>query len=128
MTSSSRRVVSGGLLPDFLTVEEAAAVLRIGRTGAYELARQFIRTDGGAGLPVIRIGKQLRVPRAALERWHGGPLNSELATSASAIASDSADGPVALSVAAATVPQARSGTGRRRASTPSAQLVLLERD
>ena len=130
MTSSSRRVVSGGPLPDFLTVEEAAAVLRIGRTGAYELARQFIRTDGGAGLPVIRIGKQLRVPRAALERWHGGPLTSEFAlpTSASPVASESADGAVALSVAAATVPQARSGTGRRRASTPSAQLVLLERD
>lgn len=117
-------------MPDFLTVEEAAAVLRIGRTGAYELARQFIRTDGGAGLPVIRIGKQLRVPRAALERWHGGPLTSEFAlpTSASAVASESADAPVAQSASAAAVPQARSRNGRRRASTPSAQLVLLERD
>ena len=28
--------------PHFLTVEEAAAVLRIGRTSAYELARRWL--------------------------------------------------------------------------------------
>jgi excisionase family DNA binding protein len=60
--------------PDFLTVEQAAVVLRIGRTAAYELARRYLDTDGAEGLPVIRIGKQLRVPRPQLERWHGGPL------------------------------------------------------
>jgi hypothetical protein len=59
--------------PDFLTVAQAALVLRIGRTVAYELARRYLATDGGDGLPVIRIGKQLRVPRAQLVRWHGGP-------------------------------------------------------
>jgi hypothetical protein len=57
-----------------LTVEQAATVLRIGRTVAYELARRYLATDGADGLPVLRIGKQLRVPRAHLERWHGGPL------------------------------------------------------
>ena len=49
--------------PDFLTVEEAAAVLRIGRSKAYELAREYLATDGASGMPVIRLGKQLRVPR-----------------------------------------------------------------
>lgn len=32
--------------PPFLTVEEAAAILRVGRTCAYQLARQFEATDG----------------------------------------------------------------------------------
>jgi excisionase family DNA binding protein len=63
-------------LPEFLTVEEAAAVLRIGRTSAYLLAQQWRLTGGETGLPVVRIGRQLRVPRAALERmtdsrWSG---------------------------------------------------------
>jgi excisionase family DNA binding protein len=45
-----------------LTVPEAAELLRIGRNTAYALiaARQ---------LPHVRLGRTLRVPRAALERW-----------------------------------------------------------
>jgi excisionase family DNA binding protein len=60
--------------PDFLTVEQAAVILRIGRTVAYALARRYLATGGAEGLPVIRVGHQLRVPRAQLEQWHGGPL------------------------------------------------------
>lgn len=60
--------------PDFLAVEEAAAVLRIGRTCAYKLARQYLATDGASGLPVLRIGRLLRVPRIALEDLLGGPI------------------------------------------------------
>ena len=55
-------------LPDFLTVEEAAAVLRIGRTSAYLLTQQWRCTGGKRGLPVLAIGGRLRVPRAALAR------------------------------------------------------------
>ena len=61
--------------PDFLTVEEAARVVRIGRTKAYDLARLFLATDGADGLPVVRFGKQLRVPRYQLEVCLGGPLS-----------------------------------------------------
>jgi hypothetical protein len=56
-------------------VTEAAAVLRIGRAASYELARRDLATGGGEGLGVVRVGGQLRVPRAALERLVGGPLS-----------------------------------------------------
>ena len=60
--------------PDFLTVDEAGAVLRLSRGKAYELAREFLATGGASGMPVIRLGRQLRVPRAMLEQWIGGPI------------------------------------------------------
>ncbi len=50
----------------FLTIPEAAAVLRIGRTAAYELARRYLATGGREGLPVVRLGRMLRVPSYAL--------------------------------------------------------------
>jgi len=61
--------------PDLFTVAEAAVVLRIGRTTAYELVRRDFASDGGEGLRVVRIGGQFRVPRAALERIVGGPVS-----------------------------------------------------
>jgi excisionase family DNA binding protein len=60
--------------PDFLSVREAARVLRIGKTFAFELAQQFLHTEGAAGLRVIRVGRQLRVPRTALEEMLGGSI------------------------------------------------------
>lgn len=55
-------------LPEVLTVEEAADILRIGRGTAYELARQWHETDGRHGLPVVVLGRSLRVPRRALRQ------------------------------------------------------------
>jgi hypothetical protein len=49
-----------------LTIEEAACVLRIGRSLAYQLATEYQASGGFAGLPVIRLGGCLRVPRWAL--------------------------------------------------------------
>lgn len=60
--------------PDFLSVREAAAVLRIGKSCAYDLANEFVDTSGVSGLKVIRVGRQLRVPRTALEDWLGGSI------------------------------------------------------
>jgi hypothetical protein len=60
-------------LPEFLTVEEAARVLRIGRTSAYLLAQQWRHTGGRSGLPVQRLGRLLRVPRSAIERMAVAP-------------------------------------------------------
>ena len=46
---------------DFLTVDEAACVVRIGRTTAYDIAQVFEATDGAKGLPVIWLGNMNRV-------------------------------------------------------------------
>lgn len=56
-----------GDVPEWLTVEEAARVLRIGRTKAYALTREWRATGGRSGLPVADLGDVLRVPRRALE-------------------------------------------------------------
>lgn len=63
--------VTAGALPDLLTVEEAAVLLRIGRNKAYGLARQWRATNGRCGLPVVEFGHTLRVPRHALEQMLG---------------------------------------------------------
>lgn len=60
-------------LQEFLTVEEAATVLRIGRTAAYQLTQLWRDTDGRDGLPVKQFGRILRVPRAALVRMAQSP-------------------------------------------------------
>ena len=60
-SNGSAQSQSGMLGRATLTVSEAAAVLGISRGLAYELARQ-------EKLPVIRLGRRIIVPRAALER------------------------------------------------------------
>jgi len=44
-----------------LTVEECAAVLRIGRSAAYQAVK-------AGQIPSIRVGRSIRVPRHRLER------------------------------------------------------------
>jgi hypothetical protein len=62
--------------PDFLTVEEAARVLRIGRTAAYLAAKRYREAGGADGLPVVAIRGSLRVPRRLLEAMAGGPIDT----------------------------------------------------
>jgi hypothetical protein len=62
-------------LPDLLTVEEAARLIRVGRTKAYAMAREWRDTGGRSGLPVVDFGHVLRVPRHALEQLVGAELN-----------------------------------------------------
>lgn len=63
-------------VPDFLTIEEAARVLRIGRTKAYAMGQEWRTTNGESGIKVREFGGQLRVPRAWLEEQLGAPVVS----------------------------------------------------
>jgi hypothetical protein len=56
-------------MPAMLRVEEAAKVLRISRGRAYDEVAVFQRTGGSSGIPSIRIGRSLRVPKHALVAW-----------------------------------------------------------
>ncbi len=55
-------------LPDFLTAEETAAVLRIGRTQTYAEIRRWETSGGDTGIPSVRFGRTVRVPKAAIVR------------------------------------------------------------
>ncbi|MDQ3462989.1 MAG: helix-turn-helix domain-containing protein [Actinomycetota bacterium] len=60
-----------------ITVEEAAALLGIGRSAAYEAARR-------GQLPTRRVGRRLLVPLPALLEWLGAHrASAEVATTAS---------------------------------------------
>ena len=55
-------------------MEEAARLIRVGRTKAYAMAREWRESGGRAGLPVVDFGHVLRVPRHALEQLIGAEL------------------------------------------------------
>jgi hypothetical protein len=103
--------------PDFLTLDEAAAVLRVGRSTAYREANAFERSGGRTGIPVVRYGKQFRVPRCRLEEQLGGPITWPLPA------------PIAVEprVSKQTVTQSSRSTKRAKravASRSTAQLAL----
>ncbi len=51
--------------PELLRIEEAAKVLGLGRSKAYELVAAGV-------LPTVRIGRAVRIPRRALLEWIAG--------------------------------------------------------
>jgi excisionase family DNA binding protein len=62
---------SGRQAPDFLTVDQTADVLQLGRSTTYELVGRFVRSAGADGIPAILVGGQYRIPRARLEEYAG---------------------------------------------------------
>jgi hypothetical protein len=54
-------------MPLVLKVDEAGAVLRVSRSKAYEMTTLYAASGGTNGLPCLRMGDVLRVPRFALE-------------------------------------------------------------
>ena len=100
--------------PDFFTVEEAADILRLGRTSAYREARKYFATNGAEGMCAHRFGKQIRVPRCYIEQRLGGPITWPIFTDNTSVAQ-----PVASITPA---PSAKRAT--RRATRPPDQDAL----
>ena len=53
-------------LPLLLTVEEAGRLLRVGRSHAYNQVTLYFASGGTEGVPALRLGGLLRVPKEAL--------------------------------------------------------------
>ena len=111
----SEMVFDGSLegLPAMLTVDEAARVLRIGRSLAYQLATRYLDSGGTDGLPVLRLGGVLRVPGFALRELITIGTIVQLATA---------------TTSQSRTPTSRPGRARRNASPDRAQLSLLSAD
>lgn len=58
-------------LPPFLRVEQAQELTQLGRSQLYEQTRLWRETNGREGIPVVRFGRCLRIPTAALLRLAG---------------------------------------------------------
>ncbi|MGH9180027.1 MAG: hypothetical protein ACRD0N_15955 [Acidimicrobiales bacterium] len=55
-------------LPPFLRVEQAMELLQLGRSQLYALTSRWLKTGGKEGIPVVRFGRCLRIPTAAVLR------------------------------------------------------------
>jgi excisionase family DNA binding protein len=53
----------------FIRVEDAARLLGISRSLAYEMANRWINTKGQEGLPAIRLGRRLLINKSTLLQW-----------------------------------------------------------
>jgi hypothetical protein len=111
-----------------LTVEEAARLLRIGRTKAYALAREYRRTGGRSGLPVVDFGDVLRVPLVRLEALIGGSLDGTPTTvdpgPVTAVEMDVLRSPEATDSSTPSPPSRR--TTKRQRNRTDAQLSLID--
>jgi hypothetical protein len=52
---------------ELLTIKEAAAAMRVSLSLGYQLAHEYLNSGGTSGLPVLRFGTCMRVPRWALD-------------------------------------------------------------
>jgi hypothetical protein len=69
-------------LPDVLTIPETAAFLRVSEGVAYDMARQYRRTNGRLGLPVFMAGRRMmRVAKLDLVRYINGETGRDAGTS-----------------------------------------------
>ncbi len=50
-----------------LTIKEAAPEMRLSTSKCYAMAHEYLNSGGTSGLPVLRFGTCMRVPRWALD-------------------------------------------------------------
>lgn len=62
-TTSGQREAAHKLL----TIKEAAPEMRVSPSKCYQLAHEYLNSGGTSGLPVLRFGTCMRVPRWALD-------------------------------------------------------------
>jgi excisionase family DNA binding protein len=59
--------VSESIPNRWLTIPEAASILRISERTLYENVRRFGSLDRDGHLPIIRVGRSIRIPAGALD-------------------------------------------------------------
>lgn len=55
--------------PAFCSVDQAARTLGISRSSAYQLANDWLDSQGEEGMPCVRLRRRILVPTAVIERW-----------------------------------------------------------
>lgn len=118
-------------IPHFLTIQEASRLLRIGRTKAYDLAKEWRATDGRSGLPVVDLGDVLRVPGPALRQMLGTGLAGPVPPAKENGSRRTSPGPASPSKpttgeAAPTAPLPARPRNRRQSPEAANQLPLFE--
>ncbi len=111
-----------------LSVEEAAGLLGVGRTKAYDMTREWRANGGESGLPVIDCGSTLRVPLYPLAEMLGVEVSHLLAVLRDAATPEPAPEPAPappLEPVAAPAPKPTRGS-RRKPAIPGNQLDLFE--
>lgn len=109
-----------------LSVDEAAGLLGVGRTKAYDMSREWRANGGESGLPVIDCGNSLRVPLYPLAEMLGIEVAHLLAVLRDAAMPEPASEPPptpALEPVSAPTPKP---TRRRKPAIPDNQLDLFE--
>jgi hypothetical protein len=56
-----------GAAHKLLTIKEVAPEMRVSTSKCYQLAHEYLNSGGTSGLPVLRFGTCMRVPRWALD-------------------------------------------------------------
>ncbi|MGH3452562.1 MAG: hypothetical protein ACRDQW_18045 [Haloechinothrix sp.] len=110
-----------------VSVVEAADLLGVGRTKAYDMTREWRATEGASGLPVIDCGNTLRVPLHPLAAMLGVEVSHLLAVVRDVPADEAAPEPPPTALLEP-VPTATSKVtrNRRKPAIPANQLDLFE--
>lgn len=58
-------------LPPFLRIEQVQELTQLGRSQLYEQTKRWRASGGKEGIPVVRFGRCLRIPTAALLKMAG---------------------------------------------------------